>query len=274
LGCTAAPKPSQFATWPCHGATWKDYTSAQPYAQVHRPVGASDPQRDLDQSAVGIGLKTSLPSGCETRGRTHAIRKPAPRVGDTGVVSLLARRLHEDSIRLYRRSSESEMRLRLQDERVSAARLIAEHEEIYPEQVASMRAEAEDALIDWMHSGPTPHANAMPALAKLGSTKGSDLLRAWANLKIALPGEGYRPPMPEDWVIATSAGRTWANARRALLACIAGRFEETAQTVDATMDSHHARRAIRLLAGRDGTEEVLLAVIPTNSCARDVSGGD
>jgi HEAT repeat protein len=131
-------------------------------------------------------------------------------MGDPRAVPLLARRLRQDPLRLYRCSSDNDFELRLcrdDNERVVAARLIADLAEIYPREAENMRVEAEDALMSWMHGQPSPHTNAMRALAKLGSKKDIKSLRAWANPTAKLPQEGDQPPMPEEWVIALGAQR-------------------------------------------------------------------
>ena len=93
------------------------------------------------------------------------------------------------------------------NERVVAARMIADLAMMYPDKRDQIRDQAEDAVIFWLHEMPSPHANGMRALAAMGSTQDLPALRKWANPPKPLPVRGQQPPFPEEWVVAQSALR-------------------------------------------------------------------
>lgn len=129
-------------------------------------------------------------------------------VGDVRSVPTLARRLRMDEQKIYSDETDYEMMVkRNNNERVVASRMIADLASMYPGKRAEIREQAEDAIIFWMHEMPSPHANAMRALAAMESTKDIEAMRKWANPDKPLPLEGQQPPMPEEWVIAQSALR-------------------------------------------------------------------
>jgi HEAT repeat protein len=129
-------------------------------------------------------------------------------VGDVRAVPSLARRLRMDEQKIYSDDTDYDMMLkRNNNERVVAARMIADLAVMYPDKRAQIRDDAEDAVIFWMHEMPSPHANGMRALAAMESQKDIAAMRKWANPQKPLPAEGQQPPMPEEWVIAQSALR-------------------------------------------------------------------
>ncbi len=129
-------------------------------------------------------------------------------VGDTRAIPSLARRLRMDEQKIYTDDTDYDMMLkRNNNERVVAARMIADLAVMYPDKRAAIRDDAEDAIMFWIHDLPSPHANGMRALAAMESTKDLPALRKWANPPQALPREGQQPPMPEEWVVAQSALR-------------------------------------------------------------------
>ncbi len=129
-------------------------------------------------------------------------------IGDVRAVPTLAKRLRMDPLKIYSDQYDWEMALKRDDnERVIAARMIADLAVLHPDKAESIREQAEDAVIFWIHELPSPHANGLRALAAMGSTKDIEALRKWANPDAPLPKEGQQPPMPEEWVIAQSALR-------------------------------------------------------------------
>ncbi|HEX7668500.1 MAG TPA: HEAT repeat domain-containing protein, partial [Polyangiaceae bacterium] len=129
-------------------------------------------------------------------------------IGDVRAVPSLARRLRMDEQKIYTDDTDYEMMVkRNNNERVVAARMIADLAVMYPDKRAQMREQAEDAIIFWIHELPSPHANGMRALAAMESTKDIAAMRKWANPDKPLPLEGQQPPMPEEWVVAQSALR-------------------------------------------------------------------
>ncbi len=129
-------------------------------------------------------------------------------LGDVRAVPHLAWRLRQDPMTLYSEEHDWERALKRDDnERVVAARLIADVAHVNPDQKSDLREQAENALLFWLQEFPSPHANAMRALAELESEEGKKLIRAWANPNAPLPVQGQQPPMPEEFVIAQSALR-------------------------------------------------------------------
>jgi len=129
-------------------------------------------------------------------------------IGDVRAVPTLAKRLRMDPLKIYSDQYDWEMMLKRDDnERVVAARMIADLAMLHPEKRQQIAEQAEDALIFWIHEQPSPHANGLRALAAMESTKDLEALRKWANPNVPLPKEGQQPPMPEEWVVAQSAMR-------------------------------------------------------------------
>ena len=129
-------------------------------------------------------------------------------IGDIRGVPTLAKRLRMDPLKLYTDQNDWEMMLKRDDnERVVAARMIADLAMLHPEKRQVISEQAEDGVIFWIHEMPSPHANGLRALAAMESTKDIGNLRKWSNPKDPLPKEGQQPPMPEEWVVAQSALR-------------------------------------------------------------------
>jgi HEAT repeat protein len=144
-----------------------------------------------------------------------------------------------DEQKIYGDDTDYEMLLKRDNkERVIAARMIADLAQIYPEQHAQIREQAEDAILFWIREMVSPHANGLRALATMESKKVIAPLRAWANPSKALPLEGQQPPMPEEWVVAQSAlryagmmkdGPTWP--------VLINSLKRRPEKADATMES-------------------------------------
>ncbi len=147
-------------------------------------------------------------------------------IGDVRAVPTLAKRLRMDPLKIYSDQHDWEMELKRDDnERVIAARMIADLAMMHPDKKKLIAEQAEDALIFWIHELPSPHANGLRALAAMESTKDIEALRNWANPKVPLPKEGQQPPMPEEFVVAQSAlryegwmkdARAWSVLERSL----------------------------------------------------------
>ncbi len=192
----------------------------------------------LNDPRVGDWLMPFIESKPHIHWQTRAATTMA-RVGDVRAVPTLAKRLRMDPLKIYTDQYDWEMELKRDDqERVVAARMIADLAQLHPEKKDEIRQQAEDAAIFWIHELPSPHANGMRALAAMGSDKDIDAFRKWANPDVALPKEGQQPPMPEEWVIAQSALRYvgWLKDERSwdvFLKMLKKRPHE----IDATMDS-------------------------------------
>jgi len=138
----------------------------------------------------------------------YRVARAMAQVGDPRSVPELGKRLRMDPAKVYSDEYDWEMELKRDDkERVEAARMIADVVRLHPDKAEQFRNQSEEAIIFWMHEMPSPHANALRALAAMGSTKDVESLRKWANPDVPLPKEGQQPPMPEEFVIAQSALR-------------------------------------------------------------------
>ncbi len=175
-------------------------------------------------------------------------------LGDLRAVPALARRLRLDPLALYSDKKDWELALKRDDtERVGAARMLADLAVLHPDAHATLEKEAADALIFWAHELPVPHANALRALAAMGSKKDLQALRDWASPKQPLPELDSQPPMPEEWVLSQVALRylgkqrdepSWPLFPKALVA----RPRDVDVTMEATMQGGIAILAMSLRA--------------------------
>src|SRR6188768_2558872 len=100
-------------------------------------------------------------------------------IGDIRGVPTLAKRLRMDPLKLYTDQNDWEMMLKRDDnERVVAARMIADLAILHPEKRELIAEQAEDGVIFWIHEMPSPHANGLRALASMESTKDIRNLRS------------------------------------------------------------------------------------------------
>jgi HEAT repeat protein len=161
----------------------------------------------LNDPRGGNALYAYLESKPHMHFQTRAATALA-QIGDIRGVPTLAKRLRMDPLKLYTDQNDWEMMLKRDDnERVVAARMIADLAMLHPEKRQQIAEQAEDGVIFWIHEMPSPHANGLRALAAMESTKDITALRKWSNPNDPLPKEGQQPPMPEEWVVAQSALR-------------------------------------------------------------------
>ncbi len=129
-------------------------------------------------------------------------------VGDLRSVPVLARRLRQDTEKIYGDETDYEQLLKRDNkERIFAARMLADLAVLYPDKLEQIRDESEQAIWQWITSLPMPHANGLRALSLMGSKVHLRKLKEWSDPKEALPLEGQQPPMPDAWVVAQSALR-------------------------------------------------------------------
>jgi HEAT repeat protein len=188
-------------------AAW--YFRKQLLNMVH-VIESSDafkPGQGLNDPSGADTLYKYIESNPHIHLQTHAALALAA-IGDIRAVPTLAKRLRMDPLKIYSDQNDWEMGLkRTDDERVMAARMIADLAMLHPDKLPLIQEQAEDAVIFWIHEMPSPHANGLRALAAMGSTKDIQAFRKWADPDVPLPKEGQQPPMPEEWVIAQSALR-------------------------------------------------------------------
>jgi len=129
-------------------------------------------------------------------------------IGDVRAAEVLGWRMQQDPLKLYNDVDWPELR-RDDNERVYAARMLADLAVLHPEKKDYLAKVAEPGVLYWLdpENKPQPHANGMRFEAALGSTKAIPMLEKWADPKLPLPKEGAQPPFPEDWATAQSALR-------------------------------------------------------------------
>ncbi|MFO0564453.1 MAG: HEAT repeat domain-containing protein [Polyangiaceae bacterium] len=166
-----------------------------------------DLARELADPRCGEAMTKFIETKPHIHWQTEAATAMAE-VGDVRSVPTLARRLRMDPLKIYSDQYDHEQLLKRDDqERVVAARMIADLAVLYPDKREFIRKESEDAVMFWIHEMPSPHANGLRALAAMESTKDIQQFRKWADPNKPLPREGQQPPFPEEWVVAQSAMR-------------------------------------------------------------------
>ncbi|HSQ67174.1 MAG TPA: hypothetical protein VLM85_28350 [Polyangiaceae bacterium] len=144
--------------------------------------------------------------------RTEAAFRLAE-LGDLRAAPHLAWRLQQDPTKLYDASDpHTAMMARDDRERVTSARLLAELAVTHPEARTQLREMAEQPTLGWMHSHPTPHANALRLLVALGSPEAPPTLRKLADPSEPVPARGAGA-FPEAFAISQSALRYLGAAR-------------------------------------------------------------
>jgi HEAT repeat protein len=218
-------------------AAW--YFKKQLLNMIHviEATDAFKPGQGLNDPSGADALFKYIESNPFIHLQTHAALALAA-IGDVRAVPTLAKRLRMDPLKIYSDQNDWEMKLkRTDDERVMAARMIADLAILHPDKLPQIQEQAEDAVIFWIHEMPSPHANGLRALAAMGSTKDIAAFRKWADPDLPLPKEGQQPPMPEEWVIAQSALRyvgwlkdppSWKSLEKAITA--------KPEELDVTMD--------------------------------------
>jgi HEAT repeat protein len=127
-------------------------------------------------------------------------------VGDVRAAPILGWRLSQDPLKLYNDVDWPELR-RDDNERVYAARMLADLAIAHPEAKGELLKAAEDSTISWCKDKPQPHSNGLRFLVNAGSKDIIPALKAWADPKDKLPGVGEVGNFPMGWVTAQSALR-------------------------------------------------------------------
>ncbi len=104
------------------------------------------------------------------------------------------------------------------EERATAARLIADLSDLHTESQAEIRKASESALLGWLQQQAGVHPDAMRALVKMDSKRGIEWLYRGSKAPAKLPTIHDRPPLDERWMIAQAAlrylGRVRSDAAR------------------------------------------------------------
>ncbi len=161
----------------------------------------------LEDPRGGDALYAYIQSNPKPHWKYEAAMRMAE-IGDVRAAEVLGWRMQQDPLKLYNDIDWPELR-RDDNERVYAARMLADLAVVHPEKRDYLLKVAEPGVLFWVDpdNKPQPHANGMRFLAAVGSTKAIPLLERWADPKEKLPNEGAQPPFPETWATAQSALR-------------------------------------------------------------------
>jgi HEAT repeat protein len=166
-----------------------------------------DMLRDLEDPRGGDPLAAYIATNPKPHWKNEAAMRMAE-IGDVRAAEVLGWRMQQDPLKLYNDVDWPELR-RDDNERVYAARHLADLAVIHPEKRDYLLKTAEPGVLYWVdpENKPQPHANGMRFLAAVGSQKAIPMLEHWADPKEKLPNEGAQPPFPETWATAQSALR-------------------------------------------------------------------
>lgn len=166
-----------------------------------------DMLKELEDPRGGDALYSYISSNPKPHWKVEAAMRMAE-IGDVRAADVLGWRMEQDPLKLYNEVDWPELR-RDDNERVFAARMLADLAIIHPEKRDYLSKTAEPGVLYWVDPDikPQPHANGMRFLALVGSHKAIPLLERWADPKEKLPPEGAQPPFPETWATAQSALR-------------------------------------------------------------------
>jgi HEAT repeat protein len=166
-----------------------------------------DMLKELEDPRGGDALYAYIESNPKPHWKLEAAMRMAE-IGDVRAAEVLGWRMEQDPLKLYNDVDWPELR-RDDNERVYAARMLADLAVLHPEKRDYLLKVAEPGVLYWVdpENKPQPHANGMRFLAAVGSTKALPLLEKWSDPREPLPKEGAQPPFPETWATAQSALR-------------------------------------------------------------------
>ncbi len=166
-----------------------------------------DMLKDLEDPRGGDALYAYIQTNPRLHWKVEAAMRMAE-IGDVRAAEVLGWRMTQDPLKLYNDVDWPELR-RDDNERVYAARMLADLAVLHPEKRDYFLKVAEPGVLNWVdpENKPQPHANGMRFLAVIGSQRAIPMLTKWADPKEKLPAEGAQPPFPETWATAQSALR-------------------------------------------------------------------
>jgi HEAT repeat protein len=164
-----------------------------------------DMMKELEDPRAGEALAAFASAPTHPHWRVEAALRMAA-VGDLRALPHLAWRLEQDPLKLYDAKADPEYR-RDDNERVYAARMIADLAVLNADKADQIREQTEKAVLHWATDLPQPHANAMRALAAMGSKEGFAKIKGWADPPGELPKAGFQGQMPDTFSTAQSALR-------------------------------------------------------------------
>jgi len=163
-----------------------------------------DMMRELEDPRGADMLAAYIATNPKPHWKTEAAIRLAE-IGDVRAAEPLAWRMRQDPLKLYNNIDDPELR-QDDNERVVAARMLADLAVLNPDKQAEIRSKAEDAVLFWVLDKPQPHANGLRFLAAAGSTRSLGHMRKWANPSLPLPKDGQQD-FPQEWATAQSALR-------------------------------------------------------------------
>ena len=166
-----------------------------------------DMLKELEDPRSGDALYAYVQTNPRLHWKVEAGMRMAE-IGDVRAAEVLGPRMEQDPLKVYNDVDWPELR-RDDNERVFAARMLADLAVIHPDQLDKLKQTAERGVLYWVdpENKPQPHANGMRFLAAVGSQKAIPMLEKWADPSEKLPNEGAQPPFPETWATAQSALR-------------------------------------------------------------------
>jgi HEAT repeat protein len=166
-----------------------------------------DMMRELQDPRGADALYAYIQTNPKPHWKNEAAMRLAE-IGDVRAAEVLGWRMQQDPLKLYNDVDWPELR-RDDNERVYAARHLADLAVMHPEKKDYLLKTGEPGVLYWVdpENKPQPHANGMRFLAAVGSQKAIPMLEKWSDPKDKLPNEGAQPPFPETWATAQSALR-------------------------------------------------------------------
>ncbi len=179
-------------------------STAEPQRYKVRSQIIFDMLKAIGDPRVGDALLPYVASEPKPHFKTEAAFRMAE-VGDLRALPLLGWRMAQNPEVLYTQTDDPEYR-RNDDERVVAARMIADLAMVHPEAHAQVLAATEKPVFEWVTKKPEPIASGLRALVSSGSGQVLPKLRVWSAPKSALPESGTQN-IPSDWSVSRTALR-------------------------------------------------------------------
>lgn len=195
-----------------------------------------DMLKTLEDPRAGDLLVQYIATNPHPHWKTEAALRLAE-VGDLRAVPTLAWRMKQDPLVLYP-NKEQDRELRYDDnERVVAARMLADLSILYPESRPDIRAQAYEGVRSWITEKPQPHANGLRFMAAADAREALPQMRKWANPTAAFPSPGEKE-FPPTWATAQSALRYvgWMQDQQSW-PVLEQDLRKRPEKIDATMES-------------------------------------
>jgi HEAT repeat protein len=194
-----------------------------------------DMLRSLEDPRAGDALAAYIATNPAPHWKTEAGLRLAE-IGDLRGVPVLAWRMKQDPLALYDKDLDPDYR-RDDNERVVAARMLADLAVVHADKRPQILAEAYDGVYYWMTSKPQPHANALRFMAAAEAKEALPKMRSFANPSIPFPKEGQQE-FPPVWATAQSALRYvgWMQDPQSW-STLEAQLRRRPEKVDATMEA-------------------------------------